>query len=202
MSSSRRRFVAMLFACMALLATLLMPIGGSAQGNSEAAHLCQQGGYATLVGSNGETFANTGECVRFAARGGKFRPEEPVTSTATLTPTFWACNSLGLGAIVDGVDQGLLLVHPPQGCAFSAAPPVTYSAIEVVYEDSLELYLYDVNCGVSYTENSNHATVVATASGYQVDFADAGQNCEYETVARYPVAGEGNLTVDVDSSTP
>src|SRR5688500_2210494 len=49
-------------------------------GNSGAAHACQNGGYVDLVGSGGETFANTGECVSFAARGGTFMTEpEPET---------------------------------------------------------------------------------------------------------------------------
>src|SRR5918996_663516 len=43
-------------------------------GNSAAAHACQKGGYIALVGSGGETFRNTGECVSFAARGGAVAP--------------------------------------------------------------------------------------------------------------------------------
>jgi hypothetical protein len=42
-------------------------------GNSAAAHACQQGGYANLIGTNGTTdttFSNTGQCVSYAAQGG------------------------------------------------------------------------------------------------------------------------------------
>lgn len=39
-------------------------------GNSDAAHACQQGGYASLQGSDGTLFKNAGECTAFAARGG------------------------------------------------------------------------------------------------------------------------------------
>jgi hypothetical protein len=42
----------------------------SGPGNSDAAKACQQGGYANLVGADGTQFANTGECVSYAARGG------------------------------------------------------------------------------------------------------------------------------------
>jgi hypothetical protein len=41
-----------------------------AQGNSGAAHACQDGGWEDLRGTFGETFANQGECVRYAAHGG------------------------------------------------------------------------------------------------------------------------------------
>jgi hypothetical protein len=42
-------------------------------GNSDAAHACQHGGYADLIGTDGvtdTTFRNTGECVSYAAHGG------------------------------------------------------------------------------------------------------------------------------------
>ena len=42
----------------------------SGPGNSDAAKACQQGGYANLVGADGTQFANAGECVSYAARGG------------------------------------------------------------------------------------------------------------------------------------
>lgn len=45
----------------------------AAGGNSDAAHLCQQGGYLMLVGTNGSSdtgFGNTGQCVSYAAHGG------------------------------------------------------------------------------------------------------------------------------------
>ena len=38
--------------------------------NADAAHACQQGGYADLQGTDGTLFKNTGECVAFVARGG------------------------------------------------------------------------------------------------------------------------------------
>jgi hypothetical protein len=43
------------------------------RGNSAAAHACQQDGYQDLTSEDGETeFANTGECVSYAAQGGEF----------------------------------------------------------------------------------------------------------------------------------
>lgn len=63
------------------LAIGVIPAAGSPKtfadqgGNSAAAHACQQGGYATIVGgmppSNTVSFSNTGQCVSYAARGGQ-----------------------------------------------------------------------------------------------------------------------------------
>ena len=58
----------------ALLGLALAGLSGSALaapgGNADAAHLCQQGGYARLKGSDGTTLGNAGDCVRYAAHGG------------------------------------------------------------------------------------------------------------------------------------
>jgi len=56
-----------IFVVPALAAT----VGASAHGNSAAAKACQQGGYANLQGTDGTLFANTGECVSYAAHGGE-----------------------------------------------------------------------------------------------------------------------------------
>ena len=62
------------------------PASASAQGNSEAAHACQQGGYVNWTRQDGTTFDNTGQCVSYAARGGTLVPLTP-TETPTETPT-------------------------------------------------------------------------------------------------------------------
>lgn len=67
----------------ALAVVALLPTAVNASGgNSDAAHACQQGGYARFVAPGGGGFANTGECVSFAAHGG---------SLVTPTPTPPAC---------------------------------------------------------------------------------------------------------------
>lgn len=43
-------------------------------GNSEAAKACQNGGYSSLLGSNGEAFKNAGQCVSYVAKGGVLQP--------------------------------------------------------------------------------------------------------------------------------
>jgi hypothetical protein len=42
----------------------------AASAASDAAHLCQQGGYASLMGTDGTTFQNAGQCTSYVARGG------------------------------------------------------------------------------------------------------------------------------------
>jgi hypothetical protein len=56
------------------LAAVSLPTATAAApgGNNSAAKACQQGGYASLVRSDGSRFANVGECVSYAAHGGIF----------------------------------------------------------------------------------------------------------------------------------
>ncbi len=52
------------------LFAVLAPIGASAQGNSETAKICQQGGYANWSArEGGPPFTNTGQCVSAVAQG-------------------------------------------------------------------------------------------------------------------------------------
>lgn len=44
----------------------------SAQGNSEAAHACKNGGWKELLRARDTGFRNQGDCVSFAAQGGTF----------------------------------------------------------------------------------------------------------------------------------
>jgi hypothetical protein len=46
------------------------PSSAGAAGNADAAQACKQGGYATLQGTDGTRFDNTGDCVAYVARGG------------------------------------------------------------------------------------------------------------------------------------
>lgn len=71
----------------------------SSGGNAPAAHACQDGGFVNLVRSDGSTFANVGDCVSYAARGGTF---VPVTLNASFSP---CCD--GLNTIVTVTGSGL-----------------------------------------------------------------------------------------------
>jgi hypothetical protein len=62
-----------IIACLAVAAVVVSPStirSSVTAANSDAAHACQQGGYATLTRSDGTGFKNTGECTSYAARGG------------------------------------------------------------------------------------------------------------------------------------
>ncbi len=66
-----------------LLALALLPAAATAEGNSDAAKLCQKGGWTLLQGTDGTTFANQNECVSYAAQGGSLMPKVSPTLTAT-----------------------------------------------------------------------------------------------------------------------
>jgi len=63
----------MLFSLSAIL-----PLAASAQGISEDAHLCQQGGYLDYTDADRNGFKNEGQCLSYAAHGGRLVPV-PVT---------------------------------------------------------------------------------------------------------------------------
>lgn len=56
-----------------VLVSLVLAMSASASaggGNAAAAHACQQNGWYALFRADGSAFANAGECVSYAARGG------------------------------------------------------------------------------------------------------------------------------------
>lgn len=80
MNTSRRPFGQLVVIVLMLVSLMgVLPVAASAQGTSDAAHLCQQGGWKKLRGSDGTTFANQGECVNHAAQGGQLVPLATVT---------------------------------------------------------------------------------------------------------------------------
>jgi hypothetical protein len=86
------RTVCVLVVCAAAaIAVGVAPALADAGGNSEAALLCQQGGWQDLVREDQTRFENVGDCVDYAARGG--------TLVASVRPTFRAaqllCESIG-----------------------------------------------------------------------------------------------------------
>jgi hypothetical protein len=77
-SSGRFRLVAVIVLMLfSLTAVAPMAAAQGKGGNSEAAHACQKGGFAHLKRADGTRFANTGECVSFAAQGGELLPLAP-----------------------------------------------------------------------------------------------------------------------------
>jgi hypothetical protein len=82
---NRRLTVSLVGGCSLALAGLALLPGGmrpaqgqtAGPGNSAAAHACQQGGYLDFTREDGTAFANTGECVSYAAQGGTLVPVSP-----------------------------------------------------------------------------------------------------------------------------
>jgi hypothetical protein len=88
--------------CVAGVGLALVGPGGrvppaGAAGNADAAHACQQGGYASLYGVNSSaqtiTFKNEGDCVGYAAHGGQFTTPLP---TCTITATTGCLTFIGI----------------------------------------------------------------------------------------------------------
>jgi len=67
------RFRIMLVLCTAAALAVGVSTATAGGGNSDAAHACQQGGWQELVREDGTPFKNTGDCVSYAAHGGKLK---------------------------------------------------------------------------------------------------------------------------------
>jgi hypothetical protein len=187
---------------IALLATTLVVLSaGTASaggGNSAAAHACQKGGYLGLVGSNGETFRNTGECVSFAAHGGTFATGIIVPAGATVTfddPTLSACNELSWGYTTTGSGD-TTLGGKSFGCFTETEADTTVGPFATAVV--LRVFLTDHTCAdTTYYSDGDHAIVTPTsATSWQVDIADAGGFCERQNTPVVFVP-PGNLSVDV-----
>ena len=184
-----------LFAAMLVAVTTGTALAGG--GNSAAAHACQKGGYLGLVGSGGETFRNTGECVSFAAHGGTFATGIIVPAGATVTfddPTLSACNALTWGYNVGSGDQAL--GGKAAGCGTEVEGDTTVGPFATAVV--LRVFLTDNTCAnTTYYSDGDHAVVTPTSpTSWSVDIADAGGFCERQNTPAVFVP-PGNLSVDV-----
>lgn len=135
----------------------------AAERNSAAAHACRHGGYTNLVGvQDGQitTFGTTGECVSYAARGGRLAATSVVqpclnggyadlaTSENNTTPfsSQAACVSYAAGGgtvvtVVDPIvfDYATVSDHGGYACkvvfGVSGLAPVTEYTVHQVYSD-------------------------------------------------------------------
>jgi hypothetical protein len=159
-------------------------VGG---GNSGAAHLCQDGGYAHLFGAGGSQFANTGDCVSYAAHGGQF-----FQSVTFSNITLGACNDITFGYTLNGVSTDVY--NKPYDCA----PFHTYSDVTIFVPvgSTVDVYLRDNTCNATFTQDSGHALVTGD-NPTQIAITDAGGFCESTSPSdlRPPTNGVGNLNV-------
>lgn len=179
-------------------------------GNSDAAYDCNKDGYLSLVGANGQTFSNVGDCFNFADEGGAFATGIiiPANNIATLTPTFFACDTLtwgyqlNFGANVDKAN------FSPFRCPLTGSEPTVHIG-PFGTATLLRIYLTETSpCSATYYSdgggNANHALVTPTPlpetiiDNYEVDIMDTGV-CGYADSTRLPLGpGDGNLNVIVD----
>jgi nitrite reductase (NO-forming) len=106
----RSRHVTLLFVLVLLLCPQVTPTE-AAKGNSDAAHACRQGGYGELVRyEDGTGFANTGECVSYAARGGTLDRDDDTAATPVpegeeqASPAAEAAGGTSEGITIEAVD--------------------------------------------------------------------------------------------------
>ena len=186
---------------IAMLATMLVAVtaGTATAGDrtSAAVQACQKGGYVALVGSGGETFANTGQCVSFVVRGGTFATGIMVPAGATVTfddPTLSACNTLSWGYNIGSGD--VELGSNVNRCRTTRQGDATVGPFPTA--TILRVYLTDESCGpTTYYSDGDHAIGTPTgASSWQVDIADAGGGCwRQNTPAAF--SPPGNFSVGV-----
>lgn len=88
------------FAIAAAAVAVAVPLAASAGGgNSDAAHVCQRGGWQSFYRSDGSAFTNTGACVSYAAQGGEL---ETLCRTGTWSLTgVTPCSPADVGYYVD-----------------------------------------------------------------------------------------------------
>ena len=95
----------LVFVAGALALTIGVSTGAAADGSSDNAERCQNGGWAELERSDGTAFRNAGECISYAARGGVLMP--------TFAQSRLACEEIGgtfgVGGDVPGLEPGSVL---------------------------------------------------------------------------------------------
>lgn len=161
---------------------------------------CLHGGYLYLVGSDGTTFANTGQCVSYAAKGGTFYTGIviPAGHVATISSAYFAgaCDSLEYGYQLD-LGQNVQLGSYPGSCG---SPPVSApGAILGPFPtaEALRIYLEDTaGCDYTYySDDRTHASVTRSGSTYSVKMYDS-YFCASPPNTTFPPHGE-NLGVTV-----
>jgi hypothetical protein len=191
---------------LAAVVLAIVPVAGAGNpgGNSDAAHACQQGGYLSLVGSDGTTFSNVGECVSFAAHGGTFATGLviPAGKTATLSNAEFGdfltnCPAdplaygyqINLGSNVQVATGGGFCQHVA-GAVIGPYPTAVL----------LRIWLTDFH-GPVYTfySDGNHAAVTGS-NPYLVQISDSFFGLIGPGTPRPPTGGNNNLNVTVTIS--
>jgi hypothetical protein len=177
--------------------------GGANGGNSPAAHACQQGGYLSLVGSDGTTFSNVGDCVSYAAHGGTFATGLiiPAGQTATISASWTQgpCDALSYGYQVD-FGANVPLGSKSAGCgnpslSGGVVGPFTTAVL-------LRIWLNDTgtsgSCNDTFYSDGVHA-LVTPPNPYDVSIFDSYFCTSGPNDPRIPSGpGHGNIDVTVN----
>ena len=142
----------------------------AAHGNSDAAHLCQQGGFANIYRADGTHFTNPGECTDYAAQGGTL--SHPVTFSDI---QLGGCNANAFGYEVGGVQTELF--SKSEGCpagGYIAEPTTT---VYVPLGQTARVYLRDNSCGYTFYEDDGTHGLVTGTNPYAIKINDAGGGC-------------------------
>jgi hypothetical protein len=207
MSSTIKAAATVLAALVSMLALAVAASAGN--GNSDAAHACQQGGYLSLVGDDGTTFSNVGACVSFAAHGGKFATGIiiPAGQTATLSNAMFGDNFV-TNCPADGLAYGYQLnlganVQVATGGHGCQNVPGTVTVGPFSTASLLRIWLTDFTPPGPYTfysDNTNHA-LVSGSNPYIVSIMDSFFGLRGPDVVYQPSGpGHGNLNVTVTVS--
>lgn len=208
------RVISMLAVMFAMLfslssTTMAKPGDNGGPGNSGAAKMCQDGNWMYLARAEQPTvpFANQDECVSYGAQGGTLVDLEvvpegiyiPAGSTATFTGSLRGCNALaGSWTADNGASGSFGSFGETYNANCGTVLPIHETAGPFTEGTVLTVTLHDNSCGVAYDQDSNHGSWSATASGYQVDIADAGTDCWVMNTPITPAPGGGHLSVTID----
>jgi hypothetical protein len=159
-----------------------------AGGNSDAAHVCQPGGWQNLVRHDGTGFTNTGDCVFYAANGGvlsvKSTPSTDVSGSENFsedpvgsTPTTFSWGTVdaadyspgnGVNTATSGGTGGAILASGPYFNGFAAGIHFLFTGWG---QNSAKLTFNNAVKSVSLQAENNKTgiTVHLTLTGYDAD---------------------------------
>lgn len=174
-------------------------------GNSAAALLCQKGGYANLMRTDGSMFSNAGQCVSYAAHGGQLVPipaylvlTEP---TIISTPKCWAGVTAGVTPTLPALFDSKTYGNPGATLCFQADGNLVIYAAGHIGDPAYALwntYTYG-NPGASLNFQSDgnlviYTPVPTTALWWSGTFNPSGECVIFQ--------GDGNLVIYTGCTAP
>lgn len=133
----------------------LSPSVAGAQGNSEAAHACQQGGYLNYTDADGTLFKNAGQCTRYVAQGGTLvpipRPDLSLEGNVLIATGFTPNTELVEWRRTYSPSGRIFLSQHPGTTDGNGSITLTFIPCHDLSNTGVEMTIRDA-AGVSYTE--------------------------------------------------